>query len=148
MFALTQILFVLTLFPLALEHPVGLGPQLLGGGAIVLRVAGGELFHNGGGKARVAQSQHGAGGAAQAEAQLRLGGGHFQPQHVADLAEVGAAAAGVGGGIAGQQDEPGVAGAAQGPYGLLADLQPPGLFGQTQQVKNGCPLYTSDAADE
>ena len=34
MFALAQILFVLTLFPLALEHPVGFGPQLLGGGAI------------------------------------------------------------------------------------------------------------------
>ena len=119
-----------TFFPLALEHPVGLGPQLLGGGAIVLRVAGGELFHNGGGKARVAQSQHGAGGAAQAEAQLRLGGGHFQPQHVANLAEVGAAAAGVGGGVAGQKDQAGLPGAADRAHRLLADLHPARLVGQ------------------
>ena len=53
---------LLTLFPLALEHSVGLGPQLLGGGAIALRVLGGELFYNGCGKARVAQGQHGGGG--------------------------------------------------------------------------------------
>src|SRR5699024_3447443 len=52
-FALPQVLLVLALLSLPLEGLVCLRLQLLGGGAVLLRVPGGELLHQGGGQAHV-----------------------------------------------------------------------------------------------
>ena len=135
--ALPEVFLVLPLLPLPLKDPVGLLPELLGGGAVALRSAGGQLLGEGGGKAGVRQGQHGAGTPAQGEAQLCLGEGDLQPQDISGLAEVGGPAAGVGGGVAGQKDQACLPGAADRAHRLLADLQTAGLAGQTKQMENG-----------
>jgi hypothetical protein len=98
---LLEVLFVLTLFPLALQRAVGLDPELFSGRAVALGVAGGELFYHGGGEAHVGQGQHRAGTAAQNIAYLGLCKGQFQPQHASRLAKMSAPAAGIGGRVAG-----------------------------------------------
>ena len=67
-----QVLFVLELFLLPLPRPFGLYSQRLGGRAVLRRVGGGQLLHQGLGEADVRHGAHGAAGAAQRPAQCVL----------------------------------------------------------------------------
>ena len=49
-FAHAQVLLVLALFPLALEHLVGFGTQLLGGGTVADGIHNGQFIHQRGGQ--------------------------------------------------------------------------------------------------
>ena len=70
---------MLPLFLLALKNLIGPLPQLPGGGAVVLRVSGGQLLGQRGGQPRVRHSQHGAGAAAQLKAQILFAVREIQP---------------------------------------------------------------------
>ena len=122
------------LLPLPLEHPVRLFSQALGGGAVPLRVLGGQLLTHRGGEPGVGQRQHRAGGPPQGQAQPVLAAGELQPEHIPRLSEVGGPAAGIGRGVLGQQQESGLSGPAGGSHRLLANFQPARPLCQSQQV--------------
>ena len=66
----TQVLLVLALFALALEHLVGLDLQLFGGRAVAGGIHGGQLVDQSGGQTGICQSHDGHAAAAEEEAKL------------------------------------------------------------------------------
>ena len=88
------------------------------------------------GNAEVGYRHHSAALTAQQETNFVLAVGQLQPQHVAGLAKVGSAAAGIGGGVTCQKQKSGMSGTTHRTYGLFAHFQLARLFGKAQQVQN------------